>query len=203
MTCGELVASQSDHGLRVVRADVSSVETLDALRRYDVVVLSDTDLIFLRRCVELARQALHSGDAPFGSVLVSETGEVLAEDHNHTGGGDPTQHPEFGLARWSATHLGPTARAGATVYTSGEHCPMCSAAHALVGLGRIVYASSTEQLSGWLAEHRIERQSPVRPLPIHAVAPQLRVDGPADELVDEIRSLQLEFHGRRATEGPG
>ena len=32
--------------------------------------------------------------------------------------------------------------AACTVYTSGEHCPMCSAAHAWVGLGRIVYAVS-------------------------------------------------------------
>lgn len=27
-------------------------------------------------------------------------------------------------------------RAAATVFTSGEHCPMCSAAHAWAGLGR-------------------------------------------------------------------
>jgi len=30
---------------------------------------------------------------------------------------------------------------------------MCAAAHAWVGLGRIVYVSSSEQLTAWLAEH--------------------------------------------------
>ena len=43
-------------------------------------------------------------------------------------------------------------RAGATVYTSGEHCPMCAAAHGWVGLGRVVYVASSAQLAGWLEE---------------------------------------------------
>src|SRR3712207_8514694 len=66
--------------------------------------------------------------------------------------GDTTQHPEFAIARWAAEHLTPDERAAATVYTSGEHCPMCAAAHAWVGLGRIVYASSSAQLVSWRAE---------------------------------------------------
>jgi len=41
-------------------------------------VLNDDDLRHLRRCVELATDALNDGDEPFGSVLVSGTGEVLA-----------------------------------------------------------------------------------------------------------------------------
>jgi len=61
-------------------------------------------------------------------------------------------HPEFTLARWAAQHLDVAERAEATVYTSGEHCPMCSAAHAWVGLGRIAYLASSEQLVGWLRE---------------------------------------------------
>ena len=103
----------------------------------------------LIRAVELAEAALACGDEPFGSVLVAAGGEVLFEDHNHVAGGDHTQHPEFAIARWAAQHLSPADRAAATVYTSGEHCPMCSAAHGCVGLGRIVYASSSAQLSEW------------------------------------------------------
>src|SRR5690606_24671274 len=104
------------------------------------------------RCVALAEQALQAGDEPFGSVLVSAEGMVLAEDHNRVAGGDHTQHPEFNLARWAAAHLSEEERAHATMYTSGEHCPMCAAAHGWVGLGRIVYASSSQQLAGWLNE---------------------------------------------------
>src|SRR6478735_7718800 len=111
------------------------------------VMVDETDLRHLRRAVDLAAEALDSGDEPFGSVLVGSDGAVLFEDHNHVAGGDSTRHPEFAIARWAAEHLSPAARASATVYTSGEHCPMCSAAHAWVGLSRIVYAYSSRQLT--------------------------------------------------------
>ena len=42
----------------------------------------DHDLHHLRRCVELATEALEAGDEPFGSLLVAADGTVLAEDHN-------------------------------------------------------------------------------------------------------------------------
>ncbi len=157
-------------------------------------MLSDIDLGHLRRCLALAEEALAKGDEPFGSVLVGADGTVLAEDHNRVAGGDQTQHPEFALARWAAAHLTPKERAGATVYTSGEHCPMCAAAHGWVGLGRIVYAASSAQLVAWLAEWHV-RPSPVRPLAIHEVAPGIRVEGPALELTDQIRALHRRFHG--------
>ena len=62
----------------------------------------------------------------------------------------------------------PGERAEATVYTSGEHCPMCAAAHGWAGLGRIVYATSSEQMTGWLAELG------VGPSPVLQLAAQVR-----------------------------
>ncbi|NUO46447.1 MAG: nucleoside deaminase [Streptomyces sp.] len=159
------------------------------------MVVKDGELAFLRRCVELAAQALEAGDEPFGSVLVGGNGAVLAEDHNRVASGDRTRHPEFELARWSAAHMTPEERAAATVYTSGEHCPMCAAAHAWVGLGRIVYVASTEQLVGWLTELDVP-SAPVRPLPVREVAPDVVVDGPVPELAEEVHALHRRFHGR-------
>jgi tRNA(Arg) A34 adenosine deaminase TadA len=156
--------------------------------------LTDSDLIHLRRCVELAREALDDGDEPFGSVLVDPDGVVLHEDRNRTAAGDQTRHPELELARWAAAHVDPDVRPGCTVYTSGEHCPMCSAGHAWVGLGRIVYAGSTAQLTGWRREWGLPA-GPVAPLPINAVAPDLPVAGPALQLADELYELH-----RRASE---
>jgi tRNA(Arg) A34 adenosine deaminase TadA len=142
--------------------------------------------------VELARAALEAGDEPFGSVLVDADGRVRFEDSNHVAGGDATQHPEFAIARWAAAHLTPEQRAAATVYTSGEHCPMCSAAHAWVGLGRIVYASSSAQLTGWRTELGAA-PSPVRPLPIGEVAPGVPVEGPVAGLDEEVHDLHRRF----------
>jgi tRNA(Arg) A34 adenosine deaminase TadA len=152
------------------------------------MALSDVDLRHLRRCVELAREALDDGDEPFGSVLVDSDGAVRFEDRNRVKDGDQTRHPEFEIARWAAAHLTPGERGAATVYTSGEHCPMCSAAHAWVGLGRVVYAVSSAQLVAWLTDWGVPL-APVAPLPIATVAPGVPVDGPAPELADELQAL--------------
>lgn len=154
---------------------------------------TEFDLRHLRRCVELAAEALRAGDEPFGSVLVAGNGAAVIEDRNRVALGDRTRHPEFELARWAAANLDPAERAAATVYTSGEHCPMCAAAHAWVGLGRIVYVTSAEQLATWLSEWGIP-PAPVRPLPIREIAPGIEVEGPIPELVDEVRALHRRFH---------
>ncbi|NGN91737.1 nucleoside deaminase [Nocardioides sp. KC13] len=143
----------------------------------------------LRRCLELAAEALKDGDGPFGSVLADRDGNALQEDRNReTSTGDPTAHPEFALARWAGVHLDPETRAGATIYTSGEHCPMCSAAQGWSGVGRVVYIASSAQLTEWRAGWGAD-ESPVRALPIQEVAPAIEVVGPVSELVDEIRTL--------------
>lgn len=155
-------------------------------------MLTDTDLKYLRRCVELARQGMAQGNSPFGSLLLGADGKVLFEGHNDTIQGDATRHPEIEIARWASQHLGPQERRAATVYTSGEHCPMCAAAHGWAGLGRIVYASSSQQLTAWLKEWGIT-PGHVRSLPIQDVITGVQVDGPAPELADEIRSLQQAY----------
>ena len=152
------------------------------------MAISDDDLERLRRCVELARVALDDGDEPFGSILVGGDGATLYEDRNRVKDGDHTRHPEFAIARWAVDNMAPDERARATVYTSGEHCPMCAAGHAWVGLGRIVYAASSSQLSEWLTEWG-SRPPPVAPLPVTTVAPHLVVDGPAPELADAMKAL--------------
>jgi tRNA(Arg) A34 adenosine deaminase TadA len=132
--------------------------------------------------------ALDDGDEPFGSLLIGGDGATLFEDRNRVKDGDHTRHPEFAIAQWAVEHLTPEERARATVYTSGEHCPMCSAAHAWVGLSRIVYAASSKQLSQWLVEWGAP-PPPVAPLPITTVAPGVTADGPAPELADTMKIL--------------
>lgn len=154
------------------------------------MTIKDADLPFLQRCVALAEEALEAGDAPFGSVLVSEIGEILLEARNRVSGGDQTQHPEFEIARWAAANMTPATRQKATVYTSGEHCPMCSAAHGWVGLGRIVYASSAQQLSGWLQALGAPLP-PVNMLPIQQIAPAVAVAGPVKALAEQVHALHV------------
>ncbi|KAI1150154.1 cytidine/deoxycytidylate deaminase [Nemania diffusa] len=165
--------------------------------------LTPTDMAHLRRTIALAAEALEAGDAPFGSVLVDGAGAVLREDRNRIRtAGDGTRHPELELARWAATHVpDAAARKAATVYTSGEHCAMCAAAHAWVGLGRIVYVAGAAQLDGWMEAFRREggagggEKAPVATLPIQRVAPGIEVAGPVGELEGEIKGLHRRYAG--------
>lgn len=150
--------------------------------------MSEDDLVHLRRCIELAREALDAGDEPFGSLVVDAGGSMIREERNRTGEGDPTAHPELALARWAAANLSGQQRAQATVYTSGEHCPMCAAAHGWVGLGTVVYAASAMQLAKWRADLEIA-PGPIAALPIRAVVPGVVTRGPAPELESEMRAL--------------
>lgn len=65
---------------------------------------------------------------------------------------------------------------------------MCAAAHGWVGLGRIVYASSSAQLQQWLQELGAP-EPPVQPLPITTIVPGARVDGPDETLAPVVREL--------------
>lgn len=156
--------------------------------------LTDAELGHLERCVELADEARKAGDEPFGSVLVDADGRVRAEDRNRVVSlDDATRHPEFELARWAAARLSAAERAGATVFTSGEHCPMCAAAHGWVGLGRVVYGHSSAQLADWLTALGVP-DPPVRSLPIRDVLPDLEVTGPVPVFTDRLRALHQAYH---------
>ncbi|MEU8896436.1 nucleoside deaminase [Nocardia sp. NPDC048505] len=151
--------------------------------------MNEHELAHLRRCVELAAEALAAGDRPFGSLLADAAGNRLAEDRNREiTTADPMRHPEIELARWAQQHLPPAERATVTMFTSGEHCPMCATAHALAGLGRIVYVSSTAQLTRWQREWGAA-PAPFRPLSIRDVAPGIETVGPVPALADEMREL--------------
>ena len=159
-------------------------------------MINDDDKKHLQRCIELATEALEAGDEPFGSVLVAADGTVMNEDRNRANTVDVTYHPEIAVARWAAQNMTAEQRATAVVYTSGEHCAMCSAAHAWAGLGRIVYISSSKQLGEWMEEIGAESTSPINPLAIQEVAPNIPVEGPIAGLDEQVKKLQIRAQQR-------
>ncbi len=102
---------------------------------------------WLRRAIELSRDARAAGDQPFGSLLVDDAGTVLAEALNTVVTDDDiSAHPELKLAVWAGRNLEPDAAREVTMYTSCENCAMCSAAMVWSGLGTLVYALSGRSL---------------------------------------------------------
>ena len=157
-------------------------------------MITEDDKKYLKRSVELAQKALEAGNSPFGSLLVSKKGEILFEDHNRDADGDQTKHPEYAIAKWAAENLPAEDRKSSTVYTSGEHCSMCSSAHALAGLGRIVYASSSAQLKEWQKELGVTERGVLKGLSIEEVINDTEVDGPDEELSQQVKQLQKEYY---------
>ncbi|CAH0056330.1 unnamed protein product [Clonostachys solani] len=193
---------KSDEALSATNGSI----TANFLISLHLSMATPKEIEYLRQAVALAREALEAGDDPFGSVLVDPTtGHVLQAHRNRTvtgaqendahpseaGKPDPTLHPEFTLARWAQFNLSAEQRSRAVVYTSGEHCAMCAAAHAYCGLGRIVYATSTEQYGEWRRENGVAGGK-VAPLSIRSVAPGVAVGGPVLELADEVRALHVQ-----------
>ena len=112
-----------------------------------MITSADEDL--LRRAIAIAACAVTSGDAPYGSLLADADGTILVEAHNTVRrDNDISAHPELKLARWAARELDGDTAARTTMYTSCQPCGMCAGGIARSGLGRVVYALSTDQLVG-------------------------------------------------------
>lgn len=151
--------------------------------------LKETDQKYLKKCLELAKESVKAGDEAFGSVLVNGAGKIIAEARNRVNEKTVLAHPEIDLAYWAAENLSEEKRQKATMYTTGEHCPMCSAAHGWVGIGTLVYLSSAKQLGEWQKEYDL-RPAPINFLPVEDIIKNVEVRGPAEgELLEEIKKL--------------
>jgi tRNA(Arg) A34 adenosine deaminase TadA len=151
-----------------------------------MVMITADDLALLRRAIGIAAAAITTGDDPYGSLLAGPGGAILIEAHNTVRADhDITAHPGLTLARWAARELGPDTAAAATMYTSCQPCGMCQGAIVGSGLGRVVYALSTEQ---WAQLH------PGVEWPI------VPSDGPA--LFDEARIPIDRHHQPQPPSGP-
>lgn len=157
--------------------------------------LKEKDLAHLTYCLALAKRALKEGDKPFGSILVDSSNNRIAEARNRVNELNALAHPEYELAQWAADNLTTEERKNTTMYTTGEHCPMCAAAHGWVGLGPIVYLSSANQLNQWLKDANAA-PSPITFHPVEDIIPNIIRRGPVSgELLEEIKQLQLAYHG--------
>jgi len=105
------------------------------------------DLIHLRAAIAVSRSARANGNEPYGAVLVDSDGTVLGSAENtQVTGGDCTGHAETNLLRAASPRIDRATLARATLYASGEPCPMCAGAIYWSGVGRVVYALSVDSM---------------------------------------------------------
>jgi len=97
--------------------------------------------------IELARRSREKGNHPFGSLLVDPDGKVVLEAENTVvTERDCTGHAELNLVRAACGRHSPQFLHGCTLYTSTEPCAMCAGAIYWSGIGRVVFALSSETL---------------------------------------------------------
>jgi tRNA(Arg) A34 adenosine deaminase TadA len=110
-------------------------------------LVTETDLKFLQRAIDVSRRARENGNHPFGAILVSSDGEVLLEAENTVNTSkDATGHAETNLMRLASQQFSSDILATSTMYSSCEPCVMCAGAMYWTGVGRLVYALSETKL---------------------------------------------------------
>lgn len=96
----------------------------------------------MRRAIAVSENSVRNGGGPFGAVIASKDGEIIAEASNSvTIDHDPTAHAEINCIRKATAKLGTFDLAGYDIYTSCEPCPMCLGAIYWAHLDKIYYAN--------------------------------------------------------------
>lgn len=100
------------------------------------------DIFFMRRAMELAREAERAGEVPVGAVIV-KNGEIVAEGWNcPIGTHDPTAHAEMVAMRSAGKNLATYRLLDTTLYVTLEPCTMCAGAMVHARVKRLVYATT-------------------------------------------------------------
>ncbi|MGL5019564.1 MAG: nucleoside deaminase [Luteolibacter sp.] len=105
----------------------------------------ESDEIFMRRAIELARAGMHRGaGGPFGAVVVKD-GVIVGEGWNQVlANNDPTAHGEISAIRDACARLATFSLDGCEIHTTGQPCPMCLGAIHWARIRKIHYGFGIE-----------------------------------------------------------
>ena len=167
--------------------DMTRVSTLP-----DETALDERDGRYLRKAIAWSHAGRRRGNQPFGAIIVSAQGEVLAEAYcSTTETGDCTAHAETNAVRKLAERKLPReSLAGATIYSSGEPCVMCAGAIFWADIGRVVFGIDAERLRVFRGEHGDQRDAELSCRDVFRASPHpIECIGPA--LIDEAGAAHV------------
>ncbi len=152
----------------------------------------------LRDAIALSEAARLRGNMPFGAVLIAPDGTVLARNENTIiTDRDMTAHAEINALRAASKTCTPQQIAAATMYASGEPCPMCSGAMMRMGLRRLVFGIRATVATPYLPLAAGAMAGPVSCRDILRLAPStVEIEGPV--LEDEAKQPFEAFAARGA-----
>ncbi|CAO3610499.1 unnamed protein product [Cunninghamella blakesleeana] len=146
---------------------------------------------YLKQAVEAGTRAKQLGGQPFGAILVSEDGRVLAEQGNV----NIVNHAEDVLCRHAFANYPQETLNKATMYASFEPCAMCSSAIYWSGIGKLVYGIDCKgffEATGFNENNFPALKIPCRDV-FNAGVRKVEVVGPFPELEKEICKDHLEY----------
>lgn len=147
--------------------------------------LDTRDGMYLRQAITWSATGRARGNRPFGAVIVSEQGEVLAEAWCNTSEtGDCTGHAETNAVRMVSPRVAREVLARATLYSSAEPCVMCAGAIFWSNIGRVVYGIDAVRLRVFRGERFEQRDAELSCRDVFAASPhRIECIGPA--LIEE------------------
>ena len=104
---------------------------------------------YLQEALEEAQIGVNNKEGgPFGAVIVSKDGQIIAKDNNQVlKTNDPTAHAEIMAIRQACQILSTTNLKDCTIYSTCEPCPMCLSAIAWANIKTVYYASTRKEAS--------------------------------------------------------
>jgi tRNA(adenine34) deaminase len=135
---------------------------------------SDEDI--MRDAIEVAREAVHCGEAPIGVVLYTADGKRVAQGWNQRRStGDITRHGEM-VALAAAAQPGQPVPQGLVLASTLEPCVMCWGACLELQVSRVLYGLEAPPNGGSTRVSDPDRQYPTTGPIVRDVCRQLFVD---------------------------
>jgi tRNA(adenine34) deaminase len=107
-----------------------------------------SDVSFMLRALEQARDAQRHGEVPVGAVLVHNERIIATGANRPISTCDPTAHAEIEALRAGARVLKSYRVTDTTLYVTLEPCPMCAAALVHARVRRVVFGAFDPRAGG-------------------------------------------------------
>ena len=146
---------------------------------------------YLRRCIQISREARAGGNTPFGALLVDSEGNIIMEQGNiEITERICTGHAETTLASRASHSYSRDFLWNCTLYTTAEPCAMCAGAIYWANIGRVVYGMTEKRL---LELTGSDEQNPTFDLPCREVFARgqkdIQVIGPIPAVEEEAAEV--------------
>ncbi|WP_333646973.1 nucleoside deaminase [Lacrimispora sp.] len=146
---------------------------------------------YLKRAVDISKEARANGNTPFGALLVDKDGNIVMEQGNiEITDKICTGHAEATLAARASHEYSKDFLWDCTLYTTAEPCAMCAGAIYWANIGCVVYGMTERRLLQLTGSNE---QNPTFDLPCRDVfskgQKEITVLGPFPEIEEEAAKV--------------